>query len=526
MRKGLMNLPFGPLQVLSPATVAEPEFLQKLNYIHNNPTQPHWRLCQYPEEYKYSSAKFYEKGVDEFTFLSHYIIVLPPSQKLSTRDGTCDVPFTLHPGPWFKSYLWQDGSTDSVYSVTQPGLYYVTITDACGSIIKDSLNFVPTTAIPLDIGPDRTKCNSDTLHLSANAGFISYTWSNNYNISSLTAQNVVVNPLVDTSYYIKAAIGPGCFAYDTVHIKVNKSPAVNIGADTSFCFGDSTIINAGSGFSSYLWSNGASAQTITVKAAGIYSIIVTTAQGCQSYDTMHVLRVYPLPAVQLNKLSGLCVGETRTLDAGVFASYAWQDGSKARTFEVKNTGNYFVTVSDANGCRGSDTASITKILPLPQGFFRSDTSICINENIELKPVSLYNSYLWSTGGTTRSVIITQPGLYWLAVKDNNNCKGTDSITVNPKECPIGFYVPTAFTPNNDGKNDVFRPILFGNLKQYQFAIYNRFGQAVFQSSELGKGWNGNIAGVPQQTAAFAWSCSYQFEGGEVKVEKGTVVLIR
>ena len=52
---------------------SRPVFIQKLNYMHNNPIQPHWKLCQYPEEYKYSSSRFYEKGVDEFEFLTHYL---------------------------------------------------------------------------------------------------------------------------------------------------------------------------------------------------------------------------------------------------------------------------------------------------------------------------------------------------------------------------------------------------------------------------------------------------------------------
>lgn len=87
-------------------------------------------------------------------------------------------------------------------------------------------------------------------------------------------------------------------------------------------------------------------------------------------------------------------------------------------------------------------------------------------------------------------------------------------------------MPTAFTPNGDGKNDQFRPMLFGNVKSYRFTVYNRWGEIVFQTAELQKGWNGKITGLQQETSVFIWTCTYQLEGGEIKQEKGTVMLVR
>jgi hypothetical protein len=149
----------------------------------------------------------------------------------------------LHAGLGFASYLWQDGSTDSTLLITQPGLYHVQVS-SCGSILKDSILIYPSPPIPFNAGPDRAKCNNDTIQLSAPSGFLNYAWSNNYNISSTTAQNVVVNPIVDTAYYIKAEKTPGCFAYDTVKITVNQSPPINLVIDKSFCLGDSAVFSA------------------------------------------------------------------------------------------------------------------------------------------------------------------------------------------------------------------------------------------------------------------------------------------
>ena len=125
-----------------------------------------------------------------------------------------------------------------------------------------------------------------------------------------------------------------------------------------------------------------------------------------------------------------------------------------------------------------------------------------------------------------SITIKQPGDYWLQVKDQQGCYGKDTIVVNPKDCLKGFYMPTGFTPNGDGKNDLLRPLLFGNVIQYQFIIFNRWGEEVFTSTDKSKGWNGNYKGLAQNSGIFVWMCTYKFEGEETKKESGTCVLIR
>jgi gliding motility-associated-like protein len=81
-------------------------------------------------------------------------------------------------------------------------------------------------------------------------------------------------------------------------------------------------------------------------------------------------------------------------------------------------------------------------------------------------------------------------------------------------------------PNGDNRNDVFRPMLFGNIKKYHFTVYNRWGQIVFRSTELHKGWDGKVGGMTQRSDAFVWTCLYQFEGEKERIEKGSVTVIR
>ena len=425
------------------------------------------------------------------------------------------------------SYGWQDGSPDSTYVVTAPGIYFVRVSDACGETYRDTVVVTTSPPVSIDLGPDRIKCSSDTIHIDAPPGFANYTWSNNYYISSDTSQNVIANPPVDTSYYIRAEKTPGCFAYDTVKIAVRYSPPIDVGPDKSFCQGDSAVFNAGNGFANYQWNNGSAAQQITVTAMGSYTVIATSAEGCKSYDTVKVLNVFPQPLVNLDHNSSLCTGNIRSLDAGNFISFFWNNGSDSRTITVGVTGIYSVRVTDNNGCTGSDTTVITNILSSPSGFLPADTAICSYGTLDINPVKKnFKNYLWSNNAITPTITISQSGTFWLQVTDENDCRGRDSINVNQKDCLKGFYIPSVFTPNNDGRNDAFMPMLFGIVKKYQFTIYNRWGEKVFQSVEPGKGWNGTRAGKKQDTGIFIWICSYQFDGEVSKVEKGTMLLMR
>lgn len=427
----------------------------------------------------------------------------------------------------YVSYLWNTGTTDSTLVVTSPGKYYVDVIDACGNSFSDTIVVNETASIPLSIGPDRIKCNSDTIHLNAPSGFLNYTWTNNYRISSGSARNVIVNPAIDTSYYLKAEKTPGCFAFDTIHIKVNHSQPINLGKDTSFCSGDSLLVDAGPGFINYAWTTGETSPTIKIKNKGVYSIAATDNNGCVSYDTLKVISLYNNPQLHLAKDSLICFGDIKILDAGAgYSQYIWNTGSTSQKLSVNQPGKYFVSVIDNNGCKGSDTVAITKILDLPHNFLPTDTSLCTYSKLVLSSQNNFSAYQWSTNSNTRSVTIDKAGTYWLKVSDQFGCKGVDSITINPEQCMEGFYIPNAFTPNNDGKNDEYRPLIFGDVTAYRFTIYNRWGEKVFESKEVGKGWQGVYDKIKDKTSTFVWTCQYQLNGQPVKFEKGTVTLVR
>jgi gliding motility-associated-like protein len=423
----------------------------------------------------------------------------------------------------YKSYRWQDGTADSTFTVTRPGEYWVVTTDSCGNQFSDTMQVAPHPPIPFDLGNDLRICEKDTIAIAAPSSFFNYSWSPNYNMVNPLVQTVSVFPARDTTYIVRAEKSPGCFVTDSIRVFVNAAPSIQLGADQSFCNGDSLVLNAGPGFVQYQWSSGASSPGITVRNAGLYIVNALTADGCRSTDSLRVLSVHANPLVNLGADMIVCEGSTIALDAGNFSIYDWNTGASSRTISISQTGTYAVTVTDNNGCRGADTLVVYRAVPPPARFLQDDTTICTYARFELLSNTSFKSYSWNTGSSSSSITVTKPGLYWLEVKDNDNCAGRDSILVTGKDCLKGFFAPTGFTPNRDGRNDVFRPLIFGPIVKYELQVFNRWGQRVFRSTDHGQGWDG---GAVPQAGGYTWVCVYQFDGEKPVTERGTVVLIR
>lgn len=224
----------------------------------------------------------------------------------------------------------------------------------------------------------------------------------------------------------------------------------------------------------------------------------------------------------------ICPGDAVRLNAhSGYASYTWQDGSTDSVYLATGPGKYYVDVKDVCGDPYSDTLNIG-VYPIDAVFLPADTSMCSYDRLLIQSSGKFRQYLWNDGSRGTSITVDAPGLYWLQVTDDNQCKIRDSILISPQiNCHAqGVYVPKAFTPNGDGRNDIFRPMAYGDLVSYRFAVYNRYGQLVFSTTQPGLGWDGEIDGRPAADGTFVWYCAYQFTGGVKRVEKGTVELIR
>jgi gliding motility-associated-like protein len=432
----------------------------------------------------------------------------------------------LHAGSNYSSYVWQDGSTDSTFLVTLPGTYSVTVVDHCGNSYSASINipFGPLVASPYPAGI--TKCADDTLSYPLPSGFDSVFFLSSSAGARIVNDTLQIFTKTASSYYVQTRETNGCSVDPQIAVQVYPQPPLNIGGDQTVCPGDSVLLDAGTSFSTYQWSTGSTNEAIWAEAKGTYDVRATTPGGCILRDTM-ILANYPAPVTHLDPDTVLCVGTDRVLTPGAgFASYQWNNGSSAPTLTVDSIGQYRVTVTDGQGCSTTDSVDIVALAPLPSKFLPADTSICQYGSVTLKPDGEFTSYLWSDGSTGATLTVRSAGLYDLQVVDRNGCTGRDSVLLAAKECLVGFYAPNAFTPNHDGKNDQFRPLIYGNVLQYKFIVYNRWGQQVFASTQLMQGWDGTVGGTLQPGGAYVWYCLYQLEGEPVQTQKGTVLLIR
>jgi len=393
--------------------------------------------------------------------------------------------------------------------------------------MSDTVIFQQAPALNFNVGPDTSYCLKDPVTLQAPGGYNQYFWRTNNNTNTYNTNSFTVYPPTTTQYFASAQTTLGCIVKDSILITVKAPDPVYLGNDTSFCVGDSILLNAGSGFLNYSWSTGASEATIWVLKQGIYSVKVQSVNGCYGSDTLMVNKLFLLPIINLDQSNFLCDGSIRTLNAGNgFLSYLWQNGSGSSKLDADATGTYWVQVKDNNGCVARDTVFITQIIPKSSGFLLTDTLICDGYPSKIQAAGQFSSYVWSTGEKNNNITIKKAGTYTLTVTDQYGCPTTSSVSVTTKQCLYGIFFPNAFSPNFDGRNDLFRPNVFGNLTTYRLQIFNRWGQKVFESEDYTKGWEGTLSNMMQISGTYAWICHYQFAGESEKTETGTLILIR
>jgi gliding motility-associated-like protein len=425
---------------------------------------------------------------------------------------------TLNAGVPNVQYQWSTGATTQTITVAQTGLYWVKVNNG-NCTVTDSINASFNTPPVVYLGKDTTVCENKILVLNPGVANAQYAWSSGTQASTYT----VTKP---GQYWVQVKLN-GCTISDTINVAHYTVPVINIGADTRFCVGDSLLLQAPAGFTSYSWNTGSNIISTIVRQPGQFWVTATTADGCKTADTMQVLSLYLLPSINLGNDVSICTGSSITLSPGNgFANYQWSTGLTVPSIVVSAPGIYWVKVTDQFGCKGSDSVNIISLLSVPSRFLTADTAVCTYGTMVLNANASYNTYLWNTGAVTASLTITQPGIYWLQVNDNNHCSGRDSIIVLPKDCMLGVYFPTAFTPNSDGKNDEFKPLVFGIVEKYRFTVFNRYGQLVFRSDMPGKGWDGSFGSILQNSGGFTWTCNYKLRGQPERTEKGTVLLMR
>ena len=174
---------------------------------------------------------------------------------------------------------------------------------------------------------------------------------------------------------------------------VKNSPSINLGNDRDVCFGDSILLNAGSGFVQYLWNNGSDQPQIWINSIGNYSVKAVYSNGCISTDSLNILNIKSPITVNLDKNSTLCLGETRLLDAGSgFVNYLWNNNLNTQKINITSLGFYKVIVIDINGCKSSDSIQISAFVSPPANFLLDSVYLCDYEIKKINSIYEYKNY--------------------------------------------------------------------------------------------------------------------------------------
>jgi gliding motility-associated-like protein len=422
----------------------------------------------------------------------------------------------LHAGPGFKSYSWQDGSTDSVFALTKSGKYYVTVTDYCNHIFSDTIRTLVSGSPPIHLGKDTSLCQGQYLTVDAGPGFSSYQWS-----TGARTEQISIN---SAGYFSVSAVSfNGCSSRDTIRVLgISPSPDFTLSSlgDTTLCQTAQIDYSFNIPGANFLWNDGSTDPWKIITQTGEYSLSVSL-NGCTSTDSVHVIIISD-PQANLGNDTTLCQGETRLLDAtNPGASYTWQDGSKKPVFLVDSPGTYQVTVDDF-GCVKT-FSTVIQYLDNPSIHFK-DSFVCKGMQLLLDPVvNTQVSYQWQDGSTLSSFLAKDTGTYTLSI--SNLCgTATRSVHVNSGVCQL--TMPNAFTPNGDGINDLFRVPHPFPVNQFSLTIYNRWGQKVFETRDISQGWDGKLNGVGQPQGGYVWYISLINSSSDKQSAKGTVLLIR
>jgi gliding motility-associated-like protein len=453
------------------------------------------------------------------------IAVLASSLELGNDTVLCaNNTLLLKAGQGFQSYVWNDGSSDAGLLVTQPGKYYVRVTDHCGNEASDTV-LVEDPQNWFTISGPLQKCNTDTIRLTVPDTFSQVIWSPNNSLQA-DGHSAKAFPLQTSQVSVQAEWMPGCIVKDTVDITVLHSPGINLGNAINICYNDTITLTAPAGFSNYSWNTGENSNEIRVSKEGTYQVSALYFNGCFSYDTVLVQkRAFIFPDIGADK--SICSNEPNWLTPGNYAQYLWSTGANTQKLLVSAPGIYWVAVTDNYGCEGIDTMQVTGILEGPFNYLPEQLQLCPGEELSIVPVGMYSKYQWSTGSVNSFIRVKDTSTYSLKVVDANGCAGIDSVSVQYKaDCPQSIYFPNAFTPNGDRINDRFAPVIYGIVISYQFEIYNRWGQLIFRSNDPNQGWDGRYNGILQPNDVFAWKCHYQFPGVAVQKHSGLVTLVR
>ncbi len=350
------------------------------------------------------------------------------------------------------AYLWSNGATTQNITVSTSGSYSCTITTINGVATSNVINVIVNSLPVATITPSGSTsfCQGGNVTLTASTGN-SYLWN-----TGATTQSITVN--TSNNYVVTITNTNGCSKISNpLTVTVNSLPTATItpSGATTFCQGGNVTLTASNG-NSYLWSNGETTNSINISNTGNFYVTVTNTNGCSASSSTISINVNSLPnaIITPSGATTFCQGENVILNASAGSSYLWSNGATESSITINNSGNFYVTVTNANGCSKMSSPVLVTVNPSTNAIvtINGSTSLCDGETVGLNSTTA-NSYLWNTGATTQTIYTNSPGNYFVTITNDFGCTSQSipiTITLNPlPDVAITTNGPTSFCQNGN-----------------------------------------------------------------------------
>ncbi len=321
--------------------------------------------------------------------------------------------------------------------------------------------------------------------------------------------------------------------------------------DTTICQGTSVNLKPVSNATIFAWTPamGLSDTTILDPVASPASTttynLSDTLGVCPASGTVTVT-VLPAPVASAVSPVGTCYGKSVELQGSGGATYQWSPSTYLSNAEQPDpimvsphsSVTYQLTVVGANGCTSLSPATvIVNVVPPLKVSAGDDTSVLVGQRVPLNAVDVdgvgFTQYVWTPASglsnantADPTAVVNESITYTVTATAADGCEGIDSMTIKAFTSQTDIFVPNAFTPNNDGHNDLLRAIPIGISQFKYFTVYDRFGQQVFTTTNSSFGWDGTLSGHTLPTGTFVWVAAGIDYTGRLVERKGLVILIR
>jgi gliding motility-associated-like protein len=440
------------------------------------------------------------------------------------------------------SYSWYNGQNTATATGLTSGTYVVQITDNSGCTLLDTVTITQPTQITASTTTTQSSCASPTgtATVTANGGTTGYTYSWNNGQTTATASGLAAG-----NYTVVVTDNNGCTTQATANITAGGGNiAPNATTQNVSCFGGgdgSATLNPSGGTApySYSWYNGQNTATATGLIAGTYSVLITDASGCTSTGSVSVSQPNALQAAT-TATNDLCNQGSGTANANANGgtpnySYSWNNGQTSANASGLIAGSYTVIVTDSKGCTTSSSVNVnnTSSSLLNAG---GDLTITQGQTASLN-ASGGGTYTW-TPATGLSCTICQNPIatpnatttYIVSGTDANGCIDSDTVIITVEiPCIIASLdklLPNAFSPNSDGKNDLYCVPKNVCIQSFTLKIFDRWGEKVFESNSFDNCWDGTQLNKNVNTAVFTYTFYATLTDGSNLSLNGLINLIR